>query len=53
MLNRLIVAVILQGNITQPDSSDMTTLYSSFSGYAHLASGLCCGLSGLAAGNII
>merc|ERR1712072_1654399 len=39
----LIVSVILTTNIKQEE-------YSSFSGYAHLASGLACGLSGLAAG---
>mmetsp|Transcript_59696 Transcript_59696/g.119837 ORF Transcript_59696/g.119837 Transcript_59696/m.119837 type:complete len:208 (+) Transcript_59696:68-691(+) len=39
----LIVAVILQGTIQQPDS-DGTTKFSSFSGYAFLSAGLCCGL---------
>jgi len=48
----LIVAVILQESITQPDS-DGSTKYSSFSGFAHLSAGLCCGLSGLAAGMAI
>ncbi|KAJ8599247.1 hypothetical protein CTAYLR_006226 [Chrysophaeum taylorii] len=48
----LIVAVILQGSITKPDS-DNTTKFSSFSGYAFLSAGLCCGLSGLAAGMAI
>merc|ERR1719472_621675 len=48
----LIVAVILNGTITQP-SSDGTTAFSSFSGYAFLSAGLCCGLSGLAAGTAI
>eukprot|EP00613_Pedinella_sp_CCMP2098_P007159 CAMPEP_0171600624 /NCGR_PEP_ID=MMETSP0990-20121206/4439_1 /TAXON_ID=483369 /ORGANISM="non described non described, Strain CCMP2098" /LENGTH=170 /DNA_ID=CAMNT_0012162627 /DNA_START=26 /DNA_END=538 /DNA_ORIENTATION=+ len=48
----LIVAVILQGTIQQPDS-DGTTKFSSFSGYAFLSAGLCCGLSGLAAGMAI
>ena len=47
----LIVGVILQGNITEPTTDG--TKYSSFSGYAHLAAGLCCGLSGLAAGMAI
>ncbi|CAM9095450.1 unnamed protein product [Heterosigma akashiwo] len=47
----LIVAAILQGSITQP--SDDSTKYSSFSGFAHLAAGLCCGISGLAAGMAI
>merc|ERR1712167_446068 len=53
------VAVILQGGITQPAevaattdgySCGAATVYSSFSGFAHLAAGLCCGLSSLAAG---
>eukprot|EP00638_Chattonella_subsalsa_P010528 CAMPEP_0117796444 /NCGR_PEP_ID=MMETSP0948-20121206/11918_1 /TAXON_ID=44440 /ORGANISM="Chattonella subsalsa, Strain CCMP2191" /LENGTH=177 /DNA_ID=CAMNT_0005627613 /DNA_START=57 /DNA_END=590 /DNA_ORIENTATION=- len=47
----LIVAVILQGSITQPSDGD--TKYSSFSGFAHLSAGLCCGISGLAAGMAI
>eukprot|EP00744_Colponema_vietnamica_P000572 GILI01001016.1.p1 GENE.GILI01001016.1~~GILI01001016.1.p1 ORF type:complete len:170 (-),score=54.52 GILI01001016.1:236-745(-) len=42
----LIVAVILIQSIKETD-------YSLFNGYAHLASGLCCGLSGLAAGMAI
>jgi V-type H+-transporting ATPase proteolipid subunit len=61
----LIVAVIISGSITAPqqtaytDDSDVTytcgliTQYSSFVGFAHLAAGLCCGLSGLAAGMAI
>ena len=48
----LIVAVVIQGSITAP-AFDGATKYSSFNGYAHLASGLCCGLSGLAAGMCI
>lgn len=48
----LIVAVIIQGSITSPDT-DGATKYSSFTGYAHLSAGLCCGLSGLAAGMAI
>lgn len=47
----LIVAVILQGAITQPSHGE--TKFSSFSGYAFLSAGLCCGLSGLAAGMAI
>merc|ERR1712188_120061 len=42
----------IQGSITTP-SFDGSTKYSSFNGYAHLAAGLCCGLSGLAAGMAI
>mmetsp|Transcript_3124 Transcript_3124/g.4803 ORF Transcript_3124/g.4803 Transcript_3124/m.4803 type:complete len:172 (-) Transcript_3124:58-573(-) len=48
----LIVAVILQGSITQPDTTQINR-FSSFTGYAFLAAGLCCGLSGLAAGMAI
>ncbi|CAM9579731.1 unnamed protein product [Phaeothamnion confervicola] len=47
----LIVAVILQGSITMPDSSG--NKFSAFSGFAFLAAGLCCGMSGLAAGMAI
>ena len=47
----LIVAVILQGSITEP--SEGKVMYSSYTGFAHLAAGLCCGLSGLAAGMAI
>eukprot|EP00470_Lotharella_oceanica_P003953 CAMPEP_0170173830 /NCGR_PEP_ID=MMETSP0040_2-20121228/7092_1 /TAXON_ID=641309 /ORGANISM="Lotharella oceanica, Strain CCMP622" /LENGTH=141 /DNA_ID=CAMNT_0010415195 /DNA_START=176 /DNA_END=601 /DNA_ORIENTATION=+ len=39
----LIVAVILTQNVAKSD-------YSHYDGYAHLTAGLCCGLSGLAAG---
>ena len=48
----LIVAVIIQGSITVPSSSGAGT-YSLYSGFAHLASGLCCGLSALGAGMAI
>merc|ERR1712160_127399 len=37
----LIVAVILNGKLTEPDAE---------TGYAHLAAGLCCGFSSLASG---
>ncbi|CAM9439747.1 unnamed protein product [Phaeothamnion confervicola] len=47
----LIVAVILLGTITAPSSTGTT--YSTFSGFAHLAAGLSCGMSGLAAGMAI
>mmetsp|Transcript_23265 Transcript_23265/g.30378 ORF Transcript_23265/g.30378 Transcript_23265/m.30378 type:complete len:165 (-) Transcript_23265:247-741(-) len=47
----LIVSVIIQGSITAP--SDDVTKYSSYTGFAHMAAGLCCGLSGLAAGMAI
>lgn len=48
----LIVGVILAQGITIP-SVDRTNSYSTFSGMAHLAAGLCCGISGLAAGACI
>jgi len=41
----LITAAILVGQISSKKNE-----YSAFLGYAHLASGLCCGLSGLGAG---
>ena len=47
----LIVAVILNGQISKPSAG--ITKFSSFSGFAFLAAGLCCGLSGLAAGMAI
>ncbi|OQS05565.1 myosin [Thraustotheca clavata] len=47
----LIVAVIIQGSIDVPNGKD--TVYGSYTGFAHLAAGLCCGLSGLAAGMAI
>lgn len=43
----LITSAILVGQISAAQSQDK---YSAFLGYAHLASGLCCGLSGLGAG---
>ncbi len=42
------MAAILVGKITVPTSAG--TQYSSFAGFAHLAAGLACGLSSLAAG---
>ncbi|GAB5033058.1 vacuolar atp synthase 16 kda proteolipid [Nannochloropsis oceanica] len=48
----LIVAVIITGNIAAPASVGdlLQTKYSLYSGFAHLAAGLSCGLSSLAAG---
>ena len=43
----LIVAVILSGNIAASSS------YGAYNGFMHMASGLCCGLSSLAAGYAI
>ena len=48
----LIVAVILTQSITSP-AADGTTRYSMYNGYAHMAAGLCCGISCLAAGGTI
>merc|ERR1712183_1080653 len=41
----------IQGSISKPN--DGVNVYSLYSGFAHLAAGLCCGLSGLAAGMAI
>merc|ERR1712194_90869 len=45
------VAVIIQGSIVPPQNG--YSRYSLYTGFAHLAAGLCCGLSGLAAGMAI
>merc|ERR1712210_397334 len=44
----LIVAVIIQGSIIAPANG--TNQYSLYTGFAHLSAGLCCGISGMAAG---
>mmetsp|Transcript_18749 Transcript_18749/g.24146 ORF Transcript_18749/g.24146 Transcript_18749/m.24146 type:complete len:212 (-) Transcript_18749:178-813(-) len=49
----LIVAVIIAQAVVPPNQADGTNTYSSFNGYVHLAAGLCCGLSCLAAGGTI
>mmetsp|Transcript_12866 Transcript_12866/g.16805 ORF Transcript_12866/g.16805 Transcript_12866/m.16805 type:complete len:204 (+) Transcript_12866:95-706(+) len=46
----LIVAVILNGKLSEPDAGTGYATYSQFTGWAHLAAGLCCGLSSLASG---
>jgi len=46
----LIVAVIITSGVKAPEGGNVYSLYS---GFAHLAAGLCCGLSGLAAGMAI
>jgi V-type H+-transporting ATPase proteolipid subunit len=46
----LIVAIIISGGITAPSSEQQTNMYSQYTGWAHLAAGLCCGLCCLAAG---
>jgi len=48
----LIVAVILAESITTPNK-DRETSYSIYTAFAHLCAGLCCGISGLAAGGCI
>mmetsp|Transcript_20110 Transcript_20110/g.42191 ORF Transcript_20110/g.42191 Transcript_20110/m.42191 type:complete len:211 (-) Transcript_20110:370-1002(-) len=48
----LIIAVILAGNIPTP-ANTRENVYSIYTGMAHLCAGLCCGLSGLAAGGCI
>jgi len=49
----LIVAVILGGQIPAPTVGTNVNVYSIYTGMAHLSAGLCCGLSGLAAGGTI
>ena len=44
----LIIAVIIANGVLPPAGG--TPQYSSFTGFAHLAAGLACGLSGMAAG---
>lgn len=46
----LIVCVILNGKMYVPANGTGYAMYSQFSGFAHLAAGLCCGLSSLASG---
>lgn len=48
----LIVSVIITQSVSKPNPDGATT-YSLFNGYSHLAAGLCCGLSCLAAGGTI
>ncbi|KAL3943096.1 MAG: hypothetical protein SGBAC_002829 [Bacillariaceae sp.] len=48
----LIVSVIITQSISSP-GQDGSNTYSLFNGYTHLAAGLCCGLSCLAAGGTI
>jgi V-type H+-transporting ATPase proteolipid subunit len=46
----LITAIVLVGSIMQPDVESGANRYSLYTGAAHLAAGLCCGLSGLGSG---
>jgi len=45
----LIVAVILNGKFSMPTGTGYAT-YSQYTGFSHLAAGLCCGLCSLASG---
>jgi len=49
----LIVSVIITQAVVPPTQADSTNSYSVFNAYTHLAAGLCCGLSCLAAGGTI
>ena len=44
------VCVILNGKMVKPESGTGFAGYSQYNGFAHLAAGLCCGLSSLASG---
>lgn len=46
----LIVAVILNGKFSKPDSSTGYATYSQYMAFSHLAAGLCCGFTALASG---
>lgn len=45
----LIVAIIISGGVTAP-LSNLGNTYSQYTGWAHFAAGLCCGMTCLAAG---
>jgi len=45
----LIIAVII-GNAVKPFGPSGKMQYSTYTGFAHLAGGMCCGMSGLSAG---
>jgi len=45
----LITSIILIGSIQGPSADGLNT-YSLYTGFAHLAAGLCCGLSGMGSG---
>jgi len=49
----LITAIIIVGSISAPQGDEGTYTYSLYTGAAHLAAGLCCGLSGLGSGMCI
>jgi V-type H+-transporting ATPase 16kDa proteolipid subunit len=46
----LIVAIIIAGGVVSPTTGSGLNAYSQYTGWAHLAAGLCCGLCCLAAG---
>lgn len=46
----LIVSIIIAGAISAPSNENGINTYSQYNGWAHLAAGLCCGLSCLASG---
>jgi V-type H+-transporting ATPase proteolipid subunit len=46
----LIVSIIISGAVVSPSSDSGMNMYSQYTGWAHLAAGLCCGLTCLAAG---
>ncbi|GMH54269.1 hypothetical protein TL16_g01638, partial [Triparma laevis f. inornata] len=48
----LITAIIILNNITQPNV-DGFRVYSLYTGFGHMAAGLCCGLCGMASGMCI
>jgi len=49
----LIIAVIISESISTPITSTRQNAYSTYTAMAHLCAGLCCGVSGLAAGGCI
>lgn len=49
----LIVSVIITQAVVPPSNNGMANQYSAYNGYTHLAAGLSCGLSCLAAGGTI
>ena len=46
----LIVAIIIGNGVTGPNADSESNTYSQYTGWAHFAAGLCCGLCCLAAG---
>lgn len=49
----LITSIVMLGSITPPANDGGYNRYSLYTGCAHLAAGLCCGLSGLGSGMCI